>query len=62
MTEATYQSIYAAFGEDSRMIEAQARVIAQEPEREMTGIAGDSALVRNRRMVWSALEAEGGSG
>jgi phenylpropionate dioxygenase-like ring-hydroxylating dioxygenase large terminal subunit len=58
VTEATYQSVHAAFGEDSRMIEAQARVIARDPEREMVGIAGDSALVRYRRMVRSALQAE----
>jgi vanillate O-demethylase monooxygenase subunit len=58
VTEATYQSIHAAFGEDSRMIEAQAQVLAREPDREMIGIAADSALVRYRRMVRAALDAE----
>jgi vanillate O-demethylase monooxygenase subunit len=58
VTEATYQSIHAAFDEDSRMIEAQARVIGREPDRELIGIAADSALVRYRRMARAALEAE----
>jgi vanillate O-demethylase monooxygenase subunit len=58
VTEAVYQSINAAFDEDSRMIEAQARVIARDPAREMIGIGADSALVRYRRMVRAALDAE----
>lgn len=58
VTEATYQSINTAFGEDLRMIEAQARVIAGDPGREMVGIGADSALVRYRRMVRAALDAE----
>jgi hypothetical protein len=40
------------------MIEAQAHVLAREPDREMIGIAADSALVRYRRMVRAALDAE----
>ena len=58
VTEATFQSIQDAFGEDSRMIEAQARVLARDPSRELIGIAADSALVRYRRLVQAALEEE----
>jgi vanillate O-demethylase monooxygenase subunit len=58
VTEATYQSVNAAFGEDSRMIEAQANVIGRAPHREMVGIAADSALTRYRRMVRAALDEE----
>jgi vanillate O-demethylase monooxygenase subunit len=58
VTEANYQSIAAAFGEDSRMIEGQAQVIARDPTRAMVGIAADSALTRYRRLVRAALEAE----
>jgi len=58
VTEATYQSIAAAFDEDSRMIEAQARVLSEEPDRALVGIAADSALTRYRRLVHAALEAE----
>jgi phenylpropionate dioxygenase-like ring-hydroxylating dioxygenase large terminal subunit len=61
VTEATYQSIAAAFGEDSRMIEGQSQVLARTPDRDFVGIAADSALTRYRRMVRAALEAERGA-
>jgi phenylpropionate dioxygenase-like ring-hydroxylating dioxygenase large terminal subunit len=60
VTEATYQSIAAAFDEDSRMIEAQAKVLSEDPSRALVGIAADSALTRYRRLVLAALEAESG--
>ncbi len=56
--EATYQSIAAAFDEDSRMIEAQAKVLSEDPSRALVGIAADSALTRYRRLVLAAAEAE----
>jgi len=58
VTEATYQSIAAAFDEDSRMIEAQAKVLSEDPSRAFVGIVADAALTRYRRLVLAALEAE----
>jgi len=58
VTEATYQSIAAAFDEDSRMIEAQAKVLGADPGRALVGIVADAALTRYRRLVVAALEAE----
>ena len=58
VTESIYQSIATAFEEDRRMIEAQTAIIADDPDREMLGIAADSALTRYRRLVRVALEAE----
>lgn len=60
VTEASYQSVAAAFDEDLRMIQAQARVIDSDPDREMVSIAADLALVQYRRMVQAALAAEQG--
>jgi phenylpropionate dioxygenase-like ring-hydroxylating dioxygenase large terminal subunit len=58
ITEASFQSVSRAFDEDSRMIEAQARVLAGEPGRQFMGIASDAALARYRRLYQAALDAE----
>jgi hypothetical protein len=40
------------------MIEAQAKVLSEDPSRAFVGIAADAALTRYRRLVLAALEAE----
>jgi len=58
ITEAAFQSVSRAFDEDSRMIEAQARVLAREPTRPFIGIVSDAALTRYRRLYQATLDAE----
>jgi vanillate O-demethylase monooxygenase subunit len=58
VTEASYQSVAAAFEEDMRMIQAQAKVLALDPDRPLVPIAADLALTQYRAMVAEALAAE----
>jgi phenylpropionate dioxygenase-like ring-hydroxylating dioxygenase large terminal subunit len=58
MSEALYRSLLTAFGEDRDMITAQARAIAADPEAPMLPLALDAAVVRFRRLVAEAIEAE----
>ncbi len=55
-----YASLVQAFNEDRDMITAQARIIAMKPEAPMLPLAMDAALVRFRRLVEEAIQAEAG--
>jgi phenylpropionate dioxygenase-like ring-hydroxylating dioxygenase large terminal subunit len=58
ITQRTYESLLVAFEEDRRMITAQARNIAADPDVPMLPLAMDSALTQYRRIVTQALQAE----
>ena len=58
MSEALYRSLLTAFGEDRDMITAQAKAIAADPDAPMLPLALDAAVVRFRRLVAEAIEAE----
>jgi vanillate O-demethylase monooxygenase subunit len=46
-----FDSLLAAFDEDRRMITAQARTLALDPDWPMLPLAMDAALVRYRRLL-----------
>ena len=52
------QQVAKAFQEDREMIEAQQRVIDENPGKAMMGIAADAALQRARRMLDQLVAAE----
>ncbi len=58
VTEAIYQSVASAFDEDRAMLEAQQANIEAFADARMVPIGADGALVRYRRKVQAALEAE----
>jgi len=58
ITQKIYESLLVAFEEDRRMITAQARNIALDPDAAMLPLAMDAALTQYRRIVQRALEAE----
>lgn len=58
MTEALYKAILLAFDEDRDMITAQAREIARDPAAPMLPLPMDAAVLRFRRLVEAAIEAE----
>ena len=58
LTQRIYESLLDAFEEDRRMITAQARNIAINPQVPMLPLAMDSALVQYRRIVERALQAD----
>jgi phenylpropionate dioxygenase-like ring-hydroxylating dioxygenase large terminal subunit len=61
ITQSIYESLLTAFEEDRRMITAQARNIATNPEVPMLPLAMDAALVQYRRIVERAVEVERGT-
>lgn len=58
LADGIYNGLVAAFEEDRDMITAQSRVLAARPDAPMLPLAMDAALVRFRRLVGEALEAE----
>jgi len=58
IAEGLYRSLVVAFEEDRAMITAQAREIQLDPEAPMLPLAMDAAVVRFRRLVQSAIDAE----
>ena len=58
ITQKIYESLLVAFEEDRRMITAQARNIALDPDAAMLPLAMDAALTQYRRIVERALQAE----
>jgi nitrite reductase/ring-hydroxylating ferredoxin subunit len=61
ITEALYQSVMNAFGEDRRMIEAQQVMLNTTAAEPMMGLPADAALGAYRQLYRSALAAEASS-
>lgn len=60
VTEALWEQVSSAFTEDREMIEAQQKVISEDPAKPMLGIAADGALMRVRWMVDQLIAKEKG--
>ena len=58
MSEALHRALLVAFDEDRDMITAQAREIARDPAAPMLPLPMDAAVLRFRRLVEAAIEAE----
>jgi phenylpropionate dioxygenase-like ring-hydroxylating dioxygenase large terminal subunit len=58
LTETLATSANAGFAEDKAIIEAQQKVIDQNPGAPMMAIAADAGLMRVRRMIDRMLAAE----
>ncbi|MGE0796735.1 MAG: Rieske 2Fe-2S domain-containing protein [Lautropia sp.] len=58
VTEALFENVMTAFEEDRRMIYAQQRNLALDPDTPLLAIAADAALVHYRRVVQQQIARE----
>lgn len=58
VTESIYQSVIKAFEQDRRMIEAQQRIIDNNPDGEMVAIVADAALMQFRTLLKQLVQKE----
>lgn len=60
LTPVISQAVRRAFLEDKAIIEAQQRLLLEQPDAPMTSIPADAALHQGRRMLQRMLDAERG--
>ena len=62
MTEAIFQDVVKAFGEDRAIIESQQRLLKLDPNFQATATVHDKGLNQARYIIQRALAAEAADG